>query len=112
MRAAEIPLAGAHTLETWLAAVIITRPRGSGRTDDCEGGEEFLRELSTGWSSLADIRGVLLLQRFESNKCGRHAEGAGRISRRILVILGGKDKGSDYTAIAETAAGKSHSWHS
>ena len=41
-----------------------------------------------------------LLQRFQGHQRGRHAQSPRRFSRRaILIILGGKDKGSDYTVL-------------
>ncbi len=46
------------------------------------------------------------LQRFESHQRRRHAEGAGRLSGGLWVILGGKDKGLDYAAAARAAGGQ------
>jgi len=50
-------------------------------------------------SSLSRKLQACAIKRFESHQCRCHAEGLGCFSRRILIVLGGKDKGSDYTLL-------------
>jgi len=40
----------------------------------------------------------------EATNVDAKLKGAGRVPGRILVILGGKDKGSDYTGLPEAAS--------
>jgi len=98
MKAAEIPLAGAHNLENVLAAVIIARLAGvdSGRIAKAVksfAGVEHRLEF------VADIRGVRYYNDSKATNVDATLKALDAFPGRILVILGGKDKGSDYTVL-------------
>jgi len=98
MKAAEISLAGAHNLENVLAAVIIARLAGVdsatiGRAVKSFAGVEHRLEF------VADIRGVRYYNDSKATNVDATLKALDAFPGRILVILGGKDKGSDYTVL-------------
>ena len=96
---AEIPLAGAHNVENVLAAVCAARLAGvsaevirsaAGSFHAVEHRLEFVRELN----------GVRYFNDSKATNVDATAKALAAFPGSIHVILGGKDKDSDYTALA------------
>jgi len=98
MKAAEIPLAGAHNLENVLAAVIIARLAGADSATIARGVKSFAG-VEHRLEFVADIRGVRYYNDSKATNVDATLKALDAFPGRILVILGGKDKGSDYTVL-------------
>jgi UDP-N-acetylmuramoylalanine--D-glutamate ligase len=98
MKAAEIPLAGAHNLENVLAAVTAARLAGVdaawiGKAVKTFAGVEHRLEF------VAEIAGVKYYNDSKATNVDATLKALDAFPGRILIILGGKDKGSDYTVL-------------
>jgi UDP-N-acetylmuramoylalanine--D-glutamate ligase len=98
MKAAEIPLAGAHNLENVLAAVIIARLAGVDSATIAKAVKSFAG-VEHRLEFVADIRGVRYYNDSKATNVDATLKALDAFPGRILVILGGKDKGSDYTVL-------------
>jgi len=96
--AAEIPLAGAHNLENVLAAVIIVRLAGVDAPTIAKAVKSFAG-VEHRLEFVADIRGVRYYNDSKATNVDATLKALDAFPGRILVILGGKDKGSDYTVL-------------
>jgi UDP-N-acetylmuramoylalanine--D-glutamate ligase len=101
----DIPLAGAHNLENVLAAVAAIRLVGAdtGAIARCVrsfAGVEHRLEF------VAEIRGVRYYNDSKATNVDATLKALDAFTGRILVILGGKDKGSDYTELQTSLRGK------
>jgi UDP-N-acetylmuramoylalanine--D-glutamate ligase len=98
MKAQEIPLAGAHNLENVLAAVMAARLAGVdaasiGKAVKTFAGVEHRLEF------VAEIAGVKYYNDSKATNVDATLKALDAFPGRILIILGGKDKGSDYTVL-------------
>ena len=98
MKIAEIPLAGAHNLENVLAAATAARLAGVdavtiGNAVKSFSGVEHRLEFVT------EIGGVRYYNDSKATNVDATSKALDAFPGRILVILGGKDKGSDYTVL-------------
>jgi UDP-N-acetylmuramoylalanine--D-glutamate ligase len=98
MKAQEIPLVGAHNLENVLAAVTAARLAGVhgasiGKAVKTFAGVEHRLEF------VAEIDGVKYYNDSKATNVDATLKALDAFPGRILVILGGKDKGSDYTVL-------------
>jgi UDP-N-acetylmuramoylalanine--D-glutamate ligase len=98
MKVQEIPLAGAHNLENVLAAVIVARLAGVdaasiGKAVKTFAGVEHRLEF------VAEIGGVKYYNDSKATNVDATLKALDAFPGRILIILGGKDKGSDYTVL-------------
>src|SRR5215469_7259581 len=98
MRYAEIPLPGAHNLENVLAAVTAARL--------AEVDSATIRQAVKSFSGVehrlelaAEIRGVRYYNDSKATNVDATLKALDAFPGRILVILGGKDKGSDFTVL-------------
>jgi UDP-N-acetylmuramoylalanine--D-glutamate ligase len=98
MKAAEIPLAGSHNLENVLAAVIIARLAGVDSATIAKAVKSFAG-VEHRLEFVADIRGVRYYNDSKATNVDATLKALDAFPARILVILGGKDKGSDYTVL-------------
>jgi UDP-N-acetylmuramoylalanine--D-glutamate ligase len=98
MKAAEIPLAGSHNLENVLAAVIIARLAGVDSATIAKAVKSFAG-VEHRLEFVADIRGVRYYNDSKATNVDATLKALDAFPGRILVILGGKDKGSDYTVL-------------
>jgi len=98
MKVAEIPLAGAHNLENVLAAVIITRLAGVDAPTIAKAVKSFAG-VEHRLEFVADMRGVRYYNDSKATNVDATLKALDAFPGRILVILGGKDKGSDYTLL-------------
>ena len=97
----EIPLPGAHNLENALAAATATRLAGALPAQIAEGircfsGVEHRLEL------LTEIHGVRYYNDSKATNVDATLKALEAFPGRIIVILGGKDKDSDYTQLRTT----------
>jgi UDP-N-acetylmuramoylalanine--D-glutamate ligase len=100
MRTSEIPLAGAHNLENVLAAAMAARlaevdPATIGRAVRNFAGVEHRLEF------VAEIAGVKYYNDSKATNVDATRKALDAFPGRILIILGGQDKGSDYTVLQE-----------
>jgi len=98
MKAAEIPLAGAHNLENVLAAVIIARLAGVD-TGTIAAAVKSFAGVEHRLEFVAEIRGVRYYNDSKATNVDATLKALDAFPGRILVILGGKDKESDYTLL-------------
>jgi len=98
MKAAEIPLAGAHNLENVLAAVIIARLAGMDAMTIAKGVKSFAG-VEHRLEFVAEIRGVRYYNDSKATNVDATLKALDAFPGRILIVLGGKDKGSDYTVL-------------
>lgn len=97
----DIPLAGAHNLENVLAAVAATRIAGADTAAIAKGvcnfaGVEHRLEF------VVEVGGVRYYNDSKATNVDATLKALEAFPGRILVILGGKDKGSDYTVLQKT----------
>jgi UDP-N-acetylmuramoylalanine--D-glutamate ligase len=98
MKIADIPLAGAHNLENVLAAATAARladvdPTTIGKAVRNFSGVEHRLEFVT------ELAGVRYYNDSKATNVDATLKALEAFPGRILVILGGKDKGSDYTVL-------------
>ena len=101
MKRGEIPLAGAHNLENVLAAVSATRIAGAGAAAIAKGVRSFAG-VEHRLEFVAEIGGVRFYNDSKATNVDATLKALDAFPGRILVILGGKDKGSDYTLLQKT----------
>jgi UDP-N-acetylmuramoylalanine--D-glutamate ligase len=98
LKLSDIPLAGAHNLENVLAAVAGTRLAGAAAASIAKGvcsfaGVEHRLEF------VAEIAGVRYYNDSKATNVDATLKALDSFPGRILILLGGKDKGSDYTVL-------------
>jgi len=98
MKVAEIPLAGAHNLENVLAAVIIARLAGVDAATIAKGVKSF-PGVEHRLEFVAEIAGVKYYNDSKATNVDATLKALDAFPGRILIVLGGKDKGSDYTVL-------------
>src|ERR1700722_16316316 len=100
LRRGEIPLAGAHNLENVLAATIATKLAGAAVPAIAAGVRSFAG-VEHRLEFVADISGVRYYNDSKATNVDATLKALDAFSGRILVILGGKDKDSDYTVLQQ-----------
>jgi UDP-N-acetylmuramoylalanine--D-glutamate ligase len=94
----EIPLPGAHNVENVLAAVVAARLAGAEAVEIAKGVRSFAG-VEHRLEFVAKIGGVRYYNDSKATNVDATLKALDAFSGRILVILGGKDKGSDYTVL-------------
>jgi UDP-N-acetylmuramoylalanine--D-glutamate ligase len=94
----EIPLPGAHNLENVLAAVAATRLAGASASAIAEAIRSFAG-VEHRIEFVAEISGVRYYNDSKATNVDATLKALDSFSGRIFIILGGKDKGSDYTVL-------------
>lgn len=94
----EIPLVGAHNLENVLAAVVATRLAGADAAAIAKGVRSFAG-VEHRLEFVTEVGGVRYYNDSKATNVDATLKALEAFPGRILVILGGKDKGSDYTAL-------------
>ena len=94
----QVPLPGAHNLENVLAAVVATRLAGV-RPAQMEAGIKSFTGVEHRIEFVAEINGVRYYNDSKATNVDATLKALDSFSGRILVILGGKDKDSDYTQL-------------
>jgi UDP-N-acetylmuramoylalanine--D-glutamate ligase len=96
--AKEIPLPGAHNLENALAAVVATRLAGAQPPQIAAGIRSFAG-VEHRIEFVAEVRGVRYYNDSKATNVDATLKALESFAGRILVILGGKDKDSDYSQL-------------
>jgi UDP-N-acetylmuramoylalanine--D-glutamate ligase len=98
LRRDEVPLPGAHNLENVLAAVAATRLAGVSAKAVAEGVRTFAG-VEHRLEFVLEINGVRYYNDSKATNVDATMKALDAFPGRILVILGGKDKGSDYAPL-------------
>ncbi len=98
MKRAEIPLAGAHNVENVLAAVTAARLAGVDTAAIAQAVRSFAG-VEHRLEFVAEIAGVRYYNDSKATNVDATLKALDAFPGRILIILGGKDKGSDYTVL-------------
>ena len=98
LKLADIPLAGAHNVENVLAAVAATRLAGAEPAAIAKGVRSFAG-VEHRLEFVAEIGGVRFYNDSKATNVDATLKALDAFPGRILIILGGKDKGSDYTVL-------------
>jgi UDP-N-acetylmuramoylalanine--D-glutamate ligase len=98
VRRGEIPLVGEHNLENVLAAVAATRLAGVEAPAVAEGVRSFTG-VEHRLEFVAEINRVRYYNDSKATNVDATLKALDAFSGRVLIILGGKDKGSDYTVL-------------
>jgi UDP-N-acetylmuramoylalanine--D-glutamate ligase len=94
----DIPLAGAHNVENVLAAAAAARLAGAPSAAIAKGVRSFAG-VEHRLEFVAEIAGVRYYNDSKATNVDATLKALDAFQGRILIILGGKDKGSDYTAL-------------
>ena len=94
----DIPLAGAHNVENALAAVCAARLAGANSADIAKGVRSFAG-VEHRLEFVAEIRGVRYYNDSKATNVDATLKALDAFPGRILIVLGGKDKGNDYTLL-------------
>jgi UDP-N-acetylmuramoylalanine--D-glutamate ligase len=94
----EVPLPGAHNLENVLAAITAARIAGASAKAIGEGVRTFAG-VEHRLEFVSEINGVRYYNDSKATNVDATLKALDAFPARILVILGGKDKGSDYTPL-------------
>jgi len=98
LRRDEVPLPGAHNLENVLAAIATTRVAGASTKAAAEGVRSF-KGVEHRLEFVREINGVRYYNDSKATNVDATLKALDSFPGRILVILGGKDKGSHYTPL-------------
>ena len=98
LKLADIPLAGSHNVENVLAAVAATRLAGAQPAAVAKGVRSFAG-VEHRLEFVAEIGGVRFYNDSKATNVDATLKALDAFPGRILIILGGKDKGSDYTLL-------------
>jgi UDP-N-acetylmuramoylalanine--D-glutamate ligase len=94
----DIPLAGAHNVENVLAAAFVARLAGAPAPAIGKGVRSFAG-VEHRLEFVAEIGGVRYYNDSKATNVDATLKALNAFPCRILIILGGKDKGSDYTEL-------------
>ena len=94
----DIPLAGTHNVENVLAAVAAARLAGAEPAAIAKGVGTFAG-VEHRLEFVAEIRGVRYYNDSKATNVDATLKALDAFPGRILIVLGGKDKGSDYTVL-------------
>jgi UDP-N-acetylmuramoylalanine--D-glutamate ligase len=105
LKRSDIPLPGTHNLENTLAAIAAARLAGAGAKAITEAVRTF-PGVEHRLEFVADVNGVRYYNDSKATNVDATLKALDAFPGRILVILGGKDKGSDYTLLQQTLGAK------
>ncbi len=95
-----IPLKGAHNVENVLAAVVAARLAGA-PVEAIRGAVENFRAVEHRLEFVAAVNGVEYYNDSKATNVDATAKAISAFSKGIHLILGGKDKNSDYTELSQ-----------
>ncbi len=98
LRVSEIPLVGAHNWENILAAVLAAKLAGADAQKIASAVKSFAG-VEHRLEFVAEIAGVRYYNDSKATNVDATQKALEAFSGRVIVILGGKDKDSDYTAL-------------
>jgi UDP-N-acetylmuramoylalanine--D-glutamate ligase len=94
-----VPLKGAHNVENVLAAVCAARQAGASAESIREGIEQF-KAVEHRLEFVAKVNGVDFYNDSKATNVDATAKAVAAFAGGVHLILGGKDKGSDYTQLS------------
>jgi UDP-N-acetylmuramoylalanine--D-glutamate ligase len=100
LRRKEIPLVGAHNLENVLAAVAAARLAGAEAAAIAKGVRSFAG-VEHRLEFVAEIKGVRYYNDSKATNVDATLKALDAFPGRVLIMLGGKDKDSDYTVLQD-----------
>jgi UDP-N-acetylmuramoylalanine--D-glutamate ligase len=98
LKVSDIPLAGGHNVENVLAAIAATRLAGAEPAAIAKGVRSFAG-VEHRLEFVAEIGGVRYYNDSKATNVDATLKALDAFPGRILILLGGKDKGSDYTVL-------------
>ena len=98
LKVADIPLVGTHNLENVLAAAAAARLAGASAAEIAAGVRSFAG-VEHRIEFVAEIAGVRYYNDSKATNVDATLKALDSFAGRILIILGGKDKDSDYTVL-------------
>jgi UDP-N-acetylmuramoylalanine--D-glutamate ligase len=101
LRLQDIPLPGAHNVENVLAAVAAARLAGADSAAIAKGVRSFAG-VEHRLEFVSEIGGVRYFNDSKATNVDATLKALDAFPGRILIVLGGKDKGSDYTALQKS----------
>jgi len=101
MNRANIPLVGTHNQENVLAAVTAARLAGVDASTIAAAVKNFAG-VEHRLEFVAEVRGVRYYNDSKATNVDATLKALDAFPGRVLIILGGKDKGSDYTVLQQT----------
>ena len=105
MGCGDIPLAGGHNLENVLAAVAATRLAGASSAAISNGIRSF-SGVEHRLEFVSEIAGVRYYNDSKATNVDATLKALEAFPGQVIVILGGKDKGSDYSVLREPLKAK------
>jgi UDP-N-acetylmuramoylalanine--D-glutamate ligase len=100
LKRGEIPLVGAHNLENVLAAVAATRLAGADAAAITQGVRSFAG-VEHRLEFVAEVGGVRYYNDSKATNVDATLKALDAFPGRVLIVLGGKDKDSDYTVLQQ-----------
>ncbi len=100
MKRADIPLVGAHNLENVLAAVTAARLAGVDAATIAAAVKNFAG-VEHRLEFVVEVRGARYYNDSKATNVDATLKALDSFPGRVLIILGGKDKGSDYTVLQQ-----------
>src|SRR5262249_49265815 len=108
MPAADIPIRGRHNIENTMAAAVAARLAGAGLAEIARGVRSF-RAVEHRLEFVRAVRGVDFYNDSKATNVDATLKALDAFEGGLWVILGGKDKDSDYTALADALRKKARS---
>ncbi|HVW83955.1 MAG TPA: UDP-N-acetylmuramoyl-L-alanine--D-glutamate ligase [Bryobacteraceae bacterium] len=102
-----IPLPGRHNVENVMAAVAAARIAGASLTDIIEAVKTF-KAVEHRLEFVAEINGIRFFNDSKATSVDATIKALDSFPGNLWVILGGKDKGSDYTVLRDRLHEKAH----
>jgi UDP-N-acetylmuramoylalanine--D-glutamate ligase len=108
MRAGDIPIRGRHNIENTMAAAAAARLAGAGLAGIASAVRSF-RAVEHRLEFVRSVRGVDYYNDSKATNVDATLKALDAFDGGLWVILGGKDKGSDYTVLADALRKKARS---
>lgn len=103
----EVPIPGMHNAENVMAAAAVAEIAGISR-DDVVAAVKTFQAVEHRLEFVAEIGGVRFYNDSKATSVDATIKALDSFAGNLWVILGGKDKGSDYTALRERLHRKAH----
>ncbi len=101
----DLPLIGSHNVDNALAAALTARLAGAAPAG-IAAGLRSARPLPHRLQPVADRGGVLWVNDSKATNVAATKSALASLDRRVVILLGGKDKGEAFTPLADALAGR------
>ena len=101
----ELPLIGRHNVDNALAAALTARLAGA-EPSGIAAGLRSTRPLTHRLEPVADRGGVLWVNDSKATNVAATRSALASLDRRVVILLGGKDKGEPFAPLADALAGR------